>query len=309
MVAEQEKAKQFIAKLLANPTLADLSALQREEQIIQFLQINGSKLYPTLSSPAFFPGRNLSDITGILLKALLQITDSQLVPELRTIIYEKLNYSFFSFMGAGNLNEEGIRFQLFKLMEKMVARPAIRRNLTGPHRAITAGLASKYLTPVFERRKYVLFELTKVQRLRMGMAEIQNLIRLSMLLKPAVHLMEAPGNIGKKNPGSGMVQTHYIQKIIDDLKKELSLIPEPVIISGINSNLSFQDNGNLDASSRLASLFASMGVGYRPSMKIDRGAVSADSSWFNIARKNYRFNGFDKDMLSELYNISVENGW
>jgi len=106
-----------------------------------------------------------------------------------------------------------------------------------------------------------------------------------------------------------MIQTHYIQKMIEGLKKELSMIPESVILSGINSNLSFQENKNIEATARVSSLFASMGVNYRPYMKVDRGAVSADSSWFNIARKNFRFNGFDKDMLSELYNISVENGW
>jgi len=309
MITEQEKAKQFITKLLANPTLSDLSGLQKEEQIIQFLHINGNKLYPTLSSPAFFPGRNLADISNILYKALFDITDSQLIPELRTIIYEKINYSFFAFLGANSLNEEGIRFQIFKFLEKNIRRPVIRRNLTGPHRAITTSLPVKYLGPAFERRKYILFELTKVQRLRMAQSEIQNLISLSMLLRPAIHLMEAPGKMGAGKVNSGMVQSHYVQKMIEELKKELNLVPEDVICSGVNSNLSFQENRNIEASARMASLFASMGGSYRPAMKIDRGAVSADSSWFNIARKNFRFNGFDKDMLSELYNISVENGW
>ncbi len=309
MITENEKAKQFISKLLINPSLGDLTALQKEEQIIQFLHINGNKLYPTLSSSAFFPGRNLSEVNKILLTSLFQITDAQLIPELRTIIYEKLNYSFFSFMGAGNLNEEGIRFQLFKFLEKMVKRPIIRRSLTGPHRAITSGLPGKYLSPVFDRRKYVLFELTKVQRLKMAQSDMQDLISLSMLLKPAVHLMEAPGKANGRASNSSMVQTHYIQKMTEGLKIELSMVPETVILSGINSNLSFQDNKHIEATARVASLFSSMGVNYRPSMKVDRGAVSADSSWFNISRKNFRFNGFDKDMLSELYNISVENGW
>jgi hypothetical protein len=309
MVTENEKAKQFITKLLVNPSLNDLTALQKEEQIIQFLHINGNRLYPTLSSPAFFPGRNLMEVNNILLTSLFLITDTQFIPELRTIIYEKLNYSFFSFLGAGNLNEEGIRFQLFTFMEKMVKRPVIRRSLTGPHRAIMSGLPGKYLSPVFDRRKYVLFELTKVQRLKMAQTDMQDLIALSMLLKPAVHLMEAPGKANNRTSNSSMIQTHYIQKMIEGLKNELSMVPEPVILSAINSNLSFQENKNIEASARISSLFASMGVNYRPAMKVDRGAVSADSSWFSIARKNFRFNGFDKDMLSELYNISVENGW
>lgn len=309
MMTEQEKAKQFIAKLLANPSLNDLTALQKEEQIMQFLHVNGNKLYPTLSSPAFFPGRNLIEVNNILLTGLFEITNSQFIPELRTIIYEKMNYSFFSFLGAGEINEEGIRFQLFKFLEKMVKRPVIRRSLTGPHRAITSGLPGKYLSPVFDRRKYILFELTKVQKLRMAQSDMQDLIALSMLLKPAVHLMEAPGRVNGRSASSSMIQTHYIQKMIEGLKDELSLVPESIICSGINSNLSFQDNRNIEASARIASLFASMGTNYRPALKVDKGAVSADSSWFNIARKNYRYNGFDKDMLSELYNISVENGW
>lgn len=309
MDTEQEKAKQFINKLLANPTLADLSDLQREEQIIQFLQINGNKLYPTLSSSVFFPGKNLMEISNILMKALFDITDSRLLPQLRTIIYEKINYSFFAFLGVRSINEDGIRFQLFKFLEKNIKKPIIRRNLTGPHRAITTALHVKYLVPSFERRKYNLFELTKVQRLRMAQLGIQNFIGLSMLLRPAIHLMEAAGKMGDNKSRSGMIQTHYVQKMIEQLKKELTLIPEAVICSGINSNLSFLDNRNIEATARMAALFSSMGTTYRPAMKVDRGAVSADSSWFNIARKNYRFNGFDKDMLSELYNISVENGW
>lgn len=309
MVTENDKAKQFISKLLVNPGLADLTALQKEEQIIQFLQVNGNKLYPTLSSSAFFPGRNLAEVNKILLTSLFQISDLELIPQLRTIIYEKLDYSFFSFMGAGNLNEEGIRFQLFKFLEKMVKRPIIRRNMTGPHRAITTGLHGKYLSSVFDRRKYVLFELTKVQRLKMAQSDMRDLVSLSMLLKPAVHLMEAPGKANGRSSNSSMIQTHYIQKMTEGLKKELSMIPESVILSGIHSNLSFKENRQIEASARIASLFSSMGVHYRPAMKVDRGAVSADSSWFNIARKNFRFNGFDIDMLSELYNISVENGW
>ena len=309
MITENEKAKQFISKLLVNPTLTGLTSLQKEEQILQFLHVNGNRLFPTLSSPAFFPGRNLLEVNNILLSGLFQITDAQLVPEMRTIIYEKLNYSFFSFLGAGALNEEGIRFQLFKFMEKMIKRPIIRRSLTGPHRAVASGLTGKYLTQVFDRRKYVLFELTKVQKLRMAQSDMQDLIALSMLLRPAVHLMEAPGKKNERSSNSSMVQTHYIQKMIDGLKSELTLVPESVICSGIHSNLSFQDNKSIEATARISSVLSTMGVNYKPGMKIDRGAMSADSSWFNIARKNFRYNGFDKDMLSELYNISVENGW
>lgn len=309
MMIENEKAKQFISKLLINPSMRELTLLQKEEQIIQFLHINGAKLYPTLSSSSFFPGKNLTQVNNILLNGLFQIIDEQLIPELRTIIYEKLHFSFISFLGAGNPDEEAVRFQLFKFIEKMLKRPVLRRQLTGPHRAVTSGLPGKYLTAVYERRKYILFEMIKIQKLRMSKSDLEDFIAVSMFLKPAVHLMEPPGKVNGRKTNPAMIQSHYIHKLIEGVKGELSQFPESVICSGINSNLSFLDNKNIEATARFASVFSSMGMNYHPEMKIDRGALSADSSWFNVARKNFRFNGYDKDMLNELYNISVENRW
>ena len=43
--------------------------------------------------------------------------------------------------------------------------------------------------------------------------------------------------------------------------------------------------------------------------RVDRGAESPDKSWFSIARRNYKFYGFDIKMLDELYKTAAENGW
>ena len=89
----------------------------------------------------------------------------------------------------------------------------------------------------------------------------------------------------------------------------LKLLPEPVLLSGLNGNISFLENPKMETTSRLAAIFAFRGQNYKPIARVDRGAVSPDKSWFNIARRNYKFYGFDIKMLDELYKIAGENGW
>jgi hypothetical protein len=48
---------------------------------------------------------------------------------------------------------------------------------------------------------------------------------------------------------------------------------------------------------------------YKPYTKVDRGAETPDKSWFNIARRNYKYYGFDIKMLDEFYKIAAENNW
>ena len=54
MSEENDKAKLFVSRLLSNPTLITLNPLQKEEQILSFMEINAPQLLPTLSSQAFF---------------------------------------------------------------------------------------------------------------------------------------------------------------------------------------------------------------------------------------------------------------
>ena len=92
------RAASFINRLLANPALAQLPPLQREEQIIQFLNINAQALNPTLSSPQFLPGKNWATILTLLTKALPIETDKLLLPQLQELLDTSIDFTFMSFI-------------------------------------------------------------------------------------------------------------------------------------------------------------------------------------------------------------------
>ncbi|MEJ2665226.1 MAG: hypothetical protein P8107_14515 [Spirochaetia bacterium] len=171
------------------------------------------------------------------------------------------------------------------------------------------GISDRYIDESFTRRSYLHFELTKVQKLSLSPAEIKNMVKLSLMLKTAIILLAVAGGDTVHEPRGTTVQNQFAEKVLGVLQQELSGVPMPVLQSALQSNISFLENDNIGATARITAVFAARCSNYRQFAKIDRGADTPDKSWFNIARKNYRFYGFDSKMLDEFYIIAAEKGW
>ena len=305
MENDKARAQQFLSRLMQNPTMKGFSALQREDQLMQFFAINGEKLKPTLSSPAYFSGWSWQDINKIMMDTLFDMTNREILPQIQSEIFDRTSYSYISFMKLP-APTDSMKRQLMNVIKKVLEHPQGRQEMTGPLIALRTGILKKYIMLIFDRQKYVHFELTRAQRLRMSQEEVYNLIKTSLILKPLTILF-MPGG-----PSQGSVQnlSHaYAEKVTQQLVKLIPGLPDPIIRSGVNSSMSFQEFNSLEATARLTAVFSSRCAGMKQGMKIDRGAAASDQSWFNVARRNYKYYGYDFDLLTELYNISAENGW
>lgn len=308
MSAEEQKSAAFVGRLLSNPAITKYTPLQKEEQIIQFLHANASQLAPTLQSQSFFPGYSWQQILAVLLKSLMVRIDEELARTNDMIIDRMVNWDFVSFSSQSSASVDRAKDEVRTIIQRLLERPDGRRALTGPYAAVYFGAARRYLEHVYTRRSYVHFELTKVQRLRMGKDQVQGLVDVSMLLKPAIYLLSSPGeSIGAQ--GSGLIQPQFADTAKAGLKKRAPNVPEQTISSGVHANMSFLDHSFLEATSRVAAIFSARARNYYPGMKVDRGADTPDKSWFSIARRNYKFYGFDVKMLDELYSTAAENMW
>lgn len=303
-----QKARQFVQRLLANPALKTLTPLQKEEQIISFLRINSRQLYPTLSSPAFFPGVPWNDIFQKMVEELYLITAESIAAGLKEYFSRTINFHYTSFFSRSFPMNGERESQLYGFMMKIVGHPLARRGLTGPYSAIALRLAHRYLDEVYDGRGYIRFELEKVQRLAMSQEEVKNMVRTTMLLQPAVLLYQTGGG-QNANMVRGLIPHPFALKVKESLEKELPFLPPEVIESAVMSNVSFGERGDIPATSRLAALFSMLARDYKPGMKIDRGAATQERSWFGVARQNHRHFGFDIKMVDELYRLAAENGW
>jgi hypothetical protein len=309
MDAHPGPAEGFVRRLLANPALDGLPPLQKEEQILQFLNANAQALYPTLSGPQFFPGRRWAEILALLYRSLTAATDAVLKPWLENWILRQLDLSFVEAFASRTSPGEGLRRELWELAGRLLEKTEARRALTGPLTAIELGLPDRYLEVSYKERQYVHFALTKVQRLRLEVPATQALVAVTMLLRPSIHLLTVAREAAGPEAPTGVVTPQFAATALDSLRSHLKVLPAALLRGAVRSNCSFLDDRRLEATARLAAAFASRARNYNPQVRVDRGASTPDSSWFSVARRNYKYYGFDIKMLDELYRIAAENGW
>ena len=307
MSSEALKAQVFVARLLANPALADQNPLQKEEQISNFLDANARHLYPTLSSPAFFPGYDWTRIWTLLTEVLTEETDAALLPLLKRIVDEDLNLSYLSFLRRSSAGSPAIKEALSAFLMSCLKRNESRREFIGALNVVHYRGDERYLGEIYRRKEYIHFELTKVQRLKMSREEVKNLIRTSLLMRPAILSLSAAAPGSERH--AGLLPSQGAERVVETLHGRLPLMPEQVHRSTVNSTVSFLDNRFIEATARITAILASMYRNYRGNLTIDRGADSQDKSWISSARRNSKYFGYDIKMLDELYKIAAENGW
>lgn len=308
MSVEQDKATAFVRRLWDNPSLSGLSPLQKEAQLQQFLEINGATLRPTLTSQAFFGDMPWPRIYGLLLESLSAMANEGLAPLYDAILERKLGFSFVQHLAHRTASPAAVKSQLGEFLKTLSTKSESRRELTGPLMGVGTGMVDRYLERIFQRQKYISFELRKVQRLKITPNEVADLVKVTMLIRPAVYYFQETGN-GTAQSNMVLVSPAYANKVSDETCQVLNLMPEPVVKAGVNSAISFLENQYVESTARLAAVFAHRCRNLKPGMKVDRGAESSDKSWFSVARKNYKFYGFDLDLLVELHGIAAENGW
>ena len=306
MSEENVKAKLFVTRLLSNPTLLTLNPLQKEEQILSFMEINAKQLLPTLSSEAFFPGQSWFFIHNLLVKKLRELIDESLVPGIQRQLYEKIDFRYLQLLKQQKFPQEKIKEEVLKFIKRIILVPDGRKDFSGSYNAISHKIVDKYIDSIFNTHSYIHFELTKVQRLKMSKNEMKDMINTSLLLRSSIYVFSASMN---KDSSSGIITKSFAEKVEESLSKEIPLLPDALVKSSVRSNLSFGDNKYLQATSRLTSIINSLSRSIKVDMKVDRGASSPEKSWFSIARKNYKYFGWDIKMLDELYRFSAENNW
>lgn len=308
MSTEQEKSEAFVGRLLGNPAISEYTPLQKEEQILQFLQANSAQLAPTLQSERFFPGFSWNQVLSLLITTLTARIDEQIAGTTDQVVDRMINWDFVSFSGRESSNVDRCKHEVRTVLSELLERPDGRRALTGPYASVYYGSARRYLEHVYSRKSYIHFELTKVQRLRMGKDQVKGLVDVTTLLKPSIYVFSSPGERSGVQ-GTGLIQPSFAENAISSLRKRFPSIPEQAIAGGVHANMSFGEHGFVEATARLASVFATRSRHYCPGMKVDRGADTPDKSWFSIARRNYKFYGFDAKMVDELYSIAAEKMW
>ncbi len=240
---------------------------------------------------------------------LYRQTDTVLFADIESYVRRRLDVGFLRYYTQQPVREAEVRSRLLDFLFDLLRRPEARRSFTGVYAAIFLGYIDRYVQAGFQRKEYIHFELTKVQRLKMESDEIRNLVTTIMLLKPSIHALGATGNSTVEVVPGRLFPPAYADRVFSVLREQIDVLPDQLLRMAVRMSVSFLDDRSVEASTRLGTILAARCRNHHPNLTVDRGAESQDKSWFGIARKNYRFYGFDIAMVEECYKIASEHGW
>ena len=309
MDERSEKLSRFVSRMLETPGLMGLPALRKEEQALQFLRLNTVQLTPLLATLGTNPGEAA--------RALRAACDTLLEQEIGGILAGRIALSCFPPMAGGRQPPARARQELSALVRKIAGHPVARQALSGALAAAGSDITDKYIADAWGRRKYIYVETTRVERLSLHEGEIADLERLLLLVRSAAYLSVTPGGDAAKDPenarnaapaGCAPLPEQFVEKAVPAISVLLPSFPSAIARLALRSTLAFPAAAGLEASSRLCAIFALRGRSLGPAA-VDRGADTADKSWFNVGRRNAKRRGLDPQMLDELYTIAAENGW
>jgi hypothetical protein len=299
----------FVSRLLEMPALRQLAALQKEEQALQFLRNSGPQLQAVFASLGLDLSAGWREAAAAVAQAVKAEADRLLRTEFASLIDTRLSLSFFPALAGGVQAPARAREELLALFQRTAGQPVSRSALAGSLAAAKSDLTDKYISQAWERKKYTYVEVTRVQRLSLPPAQLADLVRFSLMVRPAAYLYMTGGAAEEKDTGYSPLQEQYLQKILPALSAALPSFPPSLLQAGLRSALAYPGAGNVEAVARLTAILALRGRTLAPGMVVDRGADSPDMSWFNVNRRNARWHGFDPGMLDELYTIAAENNW
>lgn len=299
----------FASRLLETPALLPLSALQKEEQALNVLRTNGSQLLPVFTSLGLDVSRGWREPAALVSRAIRAEADAMIAAEVADLLSTRLSFSFFPGLAGGRPAPGQAREELRALIARAAAHPVARNALSGSLVIVRSGIIEKYIPQAWERKKYIYVEISRVQRLTLSPADLSDLTRFVVLVRPAAYLFVTPGETVEKDTGYTPLQEQYVQKILPGISSQVPSLPVALLNLGLRSSIGFSGTGSPEATARLGAIMAMRGRAFTPSLVVDRGADSPDKSWFNVQRRNARWHALDGRMLDELYTIAAENGW
>ena len=318
---DKNKVLEFVKYLISNPNIKNEPPLIREGMIISFIATNLRQLKQTLGSQRFFPHIDAERVIGEVLQVLKQMSLHYLLPKLESWLDNSINFAvvedLFPLKGKRrSQSQDSYRSMMLDYLNTTLAYNEVRYNFNSVVNIFRHDVLEKYLPEIFNRRRFIYNEIKRVEKFDLDYDEYIEYAKIIFLIKSSVFTrvpMSTGSGMRRANINEtqrlSMSMPEFIKKLGMSMKESLPFLTDRAIVTAIKSNFKERQTSLNEASARLFYIIGSRYQDYKHYSKIDRGAESLDKSWFNVARTNSSFYGFNEKMVNELYMIAGDNMW
>lgn len=306
-----QKMSSFIDKLIQNKSFENQSLVAKEDSILRFFVKNEAQLKPNFTSGDYFPDMDWDNIKALFFTVLRDYIIEQLNPEIN-LIGECINFSVVRVVAEGPLDD--YKTTVLEYYQKLMTHKEVRGDFDSVYKGVTLGYIKKYLEGFRLRGGYGSKELFKYRQLQ-DTDDFSHFLKICLIIRSIfrarIPVAEPSGKIKNVNYESSrshpLLKREYLKKVNELIKSQLNHLPELFIKISINSVLDMDDSASeIEAVSMFLKIIAERSKAAVMNQRVDKGAETPDKSWFNIARRNANYYGFDTRILDEFYIIATE---
>ncbi len=313
---DKQKILSFVNHLLSIPNIKSEPPVIREGLIISFITKNMSQIKETLISPDFFPKMKPDDALKVVFQVLKQRIVNAVMPEVEEWLNERVSFRLVQKVFPNQqITADDYKSMLLKFIQGLISFNDARYNFNSVINIFKYQVLERYISEIFERKGYIFNEIRRVEKTDLGAKEYIEYSKLVFLIKNIVYMrVPVTTNYGERSININEIKKFSVpmEKLLNKqeqlVKKTLPFITQKAFMTAAKSNIKKEITKLEEASSRLYYILASRYQEFKY-QKTDRGAETQDKSWYNIARRNRSFYGFDENMVNELYLIAGDNLW
>jgi hypothetical protein len=307
----RDKMRDFVTKLWENPNIQNTSISRKENQILNFIKENTNQLKAAFSKPEFFPQMKFDEAVRLLITELTDKVLAVLEPRLVEIVSAFDQNDFVSKIDSQKKTEFD-KDKLSDYFRKSLRIKAVRDSFINVLDTINWEFYDRYIPAAVKKHKVIYFEMIRRDRLTFDENQLVDYLKLSSLFRPLIYNPFVSS--GKQIVLHSMLENSRsfeksCQAFEVFLGEEVGLLPAALWKPALESWLHADENPDISGIARLMNILVNRAQEFEPSQKVDRGAETADKSWFNIQRKSAKYYGYDLRFLDELYQIASDEGW
>lgn len=310
MSEEKSKMADFVARLWSNPALAGAPVSRKENQILSFIRDNQSQLQAAFAQPNYFPDLGWDGSVRLLLSVLTDVIVDSVEPRLDKLLDNLLDPEVLKHLEIQprEIDRQGFRDFILKSFRNKATRDPYALVFD----TIALGLFERYVPKILDRHKVIHNELYRKDRLNVPAPIVVSYLQLCSLTRPLfwykVSSSASQLNLAAVVKDQKMYETTF-KSLNAAVVSEMGGLPDRILRTGVESCLNAVEHPATSGSARLIGILVARAADFDPAQQQDRGAETADKSWFHIHRKTARYYGHDARYLDELYQIAGEEGW
>ena len=304
------KVDEFLGKVFDAPQYGDLSILEREQAVLDFLSQNREQWREMLAKEGLFAGQTPENINAISTRCTIEKTNRLLVPSLIEEI-RKIDFRFIEIIKSTEGLSETLPLDLIDIEIRALKRLSGRSALKGPFDIIRSDIVERYISAADQFDGVVANKALGPLKKHLNLREINHCFTAALLLKNAIYL-SAEGESASEEGLTVESIDSAILRISEKYPKVPPFLLKMALYANLTPGVLLENPTEIPTAARLVRLFAELGETRLPTQRKKSGLQELESNLLGamaVSLGEELAESIDGQLLSELLAIAEANDW